>query len=184
VLFAMLIALAHSLVRVRRGGRRPDGHKWAIPLALCVGIGISGYTAYTSLADVAPVCGPIGSCEVVQQSEYAKILGIPLGVLGVVGYISILFTWLAARRYSPEGGGWRWLPWAIAAAGVLFSLRLTALEPFVIGATCLWCVGSAVTMTTVLWLLSGETNGVSRRSFERENATSRLPDATGNERQL
>lgn len=31
--------------------------------------------------------------------------------------------------------------------GVLFSIYLTYLEPFVIGATCIWCLGSAVVMT-------------------------------------
>ena len=157
VLVGMMVALGHALVRLRR--RVPNGRRasvWMV-ITLCVGLSISGYTAYTALADVAPMCGPIGSCDVVQKSEYAKLFGVPMGVLGLFGYVSIFLTWLAGRRLSPEGGGWRWLPWAIALFGALFSLRLTALEPFVIGATCLWCLGSAVTMTTALWLLSGDT---------------------------
>jgi uncharacterized membrane protein len=40
---------------------------------------------------------------------------------------------------------------------MLFSMRLTALGYFVIEATCLWCLGSALSITLVLWLLSGET---------------------------
>jgi len=36
--------------------------------------------------------------------------------------------------------------------GVLFSIYLTFLEPFVIGATCMWCLSSAVIMTGLLWL--------------------------------
>ncbi|WP_287908301.1 vitamin K epoxide reductase family protein [Chloroflexus sp.] len=32
--------------------------------------------------------------------------------------------------------------------GTLFSLYLTFLEPFVIGATCIWCLLSAITMTS------------------------------------
>jgi uncharacterized membrane protein len=119
-------------------------------------MGISGYTAYTSLAGLEVMCGPIGSCNVVQHSEYARLFGIPLGVLGVLGYAAILVTWLVTRRVSPTGGGWNWLPWTIALGGVLFSMRLTALEPFVIGATCMWCLASAITMASLLWLLSGE----------------------------
>ena len=36
--------------------------------------------------------------------------------------------------------------------GTLFSIYLTVLEPFVIGATCLWCLSSAVIMTVIMWL--------------------------------
>jgi uncharacterized membrane protein len=36
--------------------------------------------------------------------------------------------------------------------GTLFSIYLTFLEPFVIGATCAWCVTSAIVMTALLAL--------------------------------
>jgi uncharacterized membrane protein len=38
----------------------------------------------------------------------------------------------------------------ITLFGVLFSIYLTFLEPFVIGATCAWCLASAVTMTALM----------------------------------
>jgi uncharacterized membrane protein len=41
--------------------------------------------------------------------------------------------------------------WAAALLGTLFSVYLTFLEPFVIGATCAWCLTSAVVMTLLLW---------------------------------
>jgi uncharacterized membrane protein len=41
----------------------------------------------------------------------------------------------------------------MTSAGILFSIYLTFLEPFVIGATCAWCITSAVIMT-LLFLLS------------------------------
>jgi len=40
----------------------------------------------------------------------------------------------------------------MTAFGTLFSIYLTFLEPFVIGATCLWCLSSAVIMTTLFIL--------------------------------
>ncbi len=156
VLIGMVAAFIHALTRLRRRGVRPStGTTWLLPVALLLGLGISGYTAYTALAHAPMACGPIGSCAEVQASEYAKIFGVPLGVLGVVGYLLILVAWLFARRRSPWARGWYWAAWAIALLGVLFSLRLTALEPFVLGATCLWCLGSAICMTLVFWLLSG-----------------------------
>jgi uncharacterized membrane protein len=103
---------------------------------------------------VAAVCGPIGDCNAVQTSEYAYLFGIPIGVLGVVGYVAILATW--------AWGAWRAdnrvtlaLP-LMTAFGVLFSIYLTYLEPFVIGSVCVWCLTSAVVMTLLL-LLSVET---------------------------
>ncbi len=157
VLIGMVAAIIHALTRLWRRGAESAraGAAWLLPIALLAGLGISAYTGYTALAHAPLVCGPIGSCAEVQASEYAKILGVPLGVIGVAGYLLIMVTWQLARRWSPQGGGWYWVAWAIALLGVLFSLRLTALEPFVIGATCLWCLGSAVCMTLVFWLLSG-----------------------------
>ena len=163
VLIGMLAALVHSLFRLRHAPSSPGHGTRSILFVLAIGVGISGYLAYTSLADVVPVCGPIGGCDRVQQSEYAKLFGISMGVLGLLGYGAILFSWMLARRLSPTGGGWRWLPLAISLFGVLFSLRLTYLEPFVIGHTCLWCLGSAVAITSVLWLLAGETRRPAKR---------------------
>jgi len=36
--------------------------------------------------------------------------------------------------------------------GIAFSIYLTFLEPFVIGATCAWCLTSAIVMTALFWL--------------------------------
>jgi uncharacterized membrane protein len=152
VLAGMCLTLAAVLLRVWQGWGRP-GPVLAVGLSLLAGLAISAYTAYTALAEVDPICGPLGDCAAVQHSEYARLFGIPMGVLGLLAYGVIGLTWLAARRWSPAGGGWHWLPWLVALAGVLFSLRLTYLEPFVLGATCLWCLGSAVAITALLWLL-------------------------------
>jgi uncharacterized membrane protein len=40
--------------------------------------------------------------------------------------------------------------WGVALAGTVFSIYLTFLEPFVIGATCVWCLSSAVIVTLLL----------------------------------
>ncbi|MBM3696276.1 MAG: hypothetical protein FJW79_10140, partial [Actinobacteria bacterium] len=48
-------------------------------------------------------------------------------------------------------------------AGVLFSAYLTFLEPFVIGATCAWCLASAVIITLLMWLTARPAAGAWRR---------------------
>jgi uncharacterized membrane protein len=45
--------------------------------------------------------------------------------------------------------------WGLAWFGILYSIYLTFMEPFVIGATCIWCLSSAVIMTLLLWITTG-----------------------------
>ena len=116
---------------------------------------VAGYLAYVETAQVSAVCGPVGDCNTVQQSEYARLFGIlPIGTLGLIGYVMILLAWLAARlgRNGIENLGMLALL-GMTFAGTLFSVYLTFLEPFVIGATCAWCLTSAV-LITILMLLS------------------------------
>jgi uncharacterized membrane protein len=77
---------------------------------------------------------------------------IPIGLLGFYGYTVLGLGWLLRDR-----GPLRWNTllatglWLLALFGTLFSIYLTVLEPFVIGATCMWCVTSAILMTLLLW---------------------------------
>jgi uncharacterized membrane protein len=125
--------------------------EWLIPVLALIGLGVAAYLSFVEVTDTEAVCGPVGNCNTVQQSPYATLFGvIPVGILGVVGYISILIVWIA-NRYGPKD--WNRattiLLWALALFGVLFSVYLTFLEPFVIGATCAWCLSTAVIMTLI-----------------------------------
>lgn len=156
-------------------GRGAGGRSWRdwVVLGLSiVGLGVAGYLAYVETQQVRAVCGPVGDCNRVQQSDYARLFGlVPIGVIGVLGYLAILAAWVVVRVASGEPARWaRAAIPAMAAVGVLFSIYLTFLEPFVIGATCAWCLSSAVIMTLVLlltvrpaWHASGAVEGVSER---------------------
>ena len=54
-----------------------------------VGAGISAYLTVARLTGAAIVCGT-GGCEAVQSSPYAELLGIPVSILGLAGYLLIL----------------------------------------------------------------------------------------------
>lgn len=139
---------------------RPSGQtaygipEWLLPLAACLGLVVAGYLAYVETGENEAVCGAVGDCNTVQQSEYARLFGLlPIGVLGMVGYLVILTVWLISR-YAP---GWvgdttQALLLAFAFFGTTFSIYLTFLEPFVIGATCAWCLTSAMLMLLLLFL--------------------------------
>ena len=40
----------------------------------------------------------------------------------------------------------------MTTSGILFSIYLTFLEPFMIGASCLWCLSSAILMAALMYL--------------------------------
>ncbi len=109
---------------------------------LClIGIGVAGYLVYIHYEGIKILCLSSGGCETVQSSVYSKIAGLPVAVLGLAGYVGILFT-LAIRNDLGRVAGF-----GLALIGFLFSLYLTYREIFTIKAICQWCVSSAVLMT-------------------------------------
>lgn len=123
---------------------------WLMPMAILAGLGVAGYLAYVEVSTTEAVCGTVGHCNTVQESKYASIFGVPIGVLGITGYGMIFGLWVW-DKVNPND--WADLGlMALISFGVLFSTYLTFLEPFVIGATCVWCLTSAVTMLLLLWM--------------------------------
>lgn len=155
---AVLAGMVLSLIAVFRrlsntSAEAAEWPRWSIFALACIGLGVAGYLSFVEVNQVAAVCGPVGDCNSVQQSPYARLFGIfPVALLGLSGYVAILVAWLV-RHYGPvrlrEVSALAL--WALALTGTLFSIYFTFLEPFVIGATCLWCLTSAVAMTLLLW---------------------------------
>ncbi|MCL4562142.1 MAG: vitamin K epoxide reductase family protein [Chloroflexi bacterium] len=126
----------------------------AVPILCLIGMAVAGYLAYVETSQIRAVCGPVGDCNSVQQSEYARLFGVlPIGVLGLSGYVAILAVWLLGH-FGPNNQAYlaSLALLGMAFVGVIFSIYLTFLEPFVIGATCTWCLSSAIIMTGLLWL--------------------------------
>lgn len=156
ILLGMLgsIPWAVTLFRNTDGISLKENWAWVIPLLCVIGFGVAGYLAYVETTQVTAVCGPVGDCNTVQQSEYARLFGIlPIGVLGLVGYVAIFISWLVARYDKDHLADYAVLfLFIMTAFGTLFSIYLTFLEPFVIGATCAWCLTSAILMTILMLL--------------------------------
>ena len=116
-------------------------------VVLCVlGLLDAGYLTYVHYAGLKVLCLSSGGCETVQASQYAKLHGVPVAVLGLAGYVAILGS-LAIRGELGRAAGF-----GIALVGFLFSLYLTYRELFSIHAICQWCVSSAVVMTVLMVL--------------------------------
>jgi len=135
------------LRRIRRGPVTTG----LVPALLLIGLGVSLYLAYVEITHVEAVCGPVGECNLVQSSSYARIAGIPVAVLGVFNYLLIGVLWWGQRTL--RGADLRLATatlLAVTVAGTLFSIYLTLLELFVIEAICAWCLTSSVVSTLLM----------------------------------
>ncbi len=153
VLIGMLIVVLRVLMRLNLKNPRSMQQEWIVPILSLLGLAVSSYMLYIETTGTAAICGPVGDCNTVQQSEYAYLFGIlPIGVLGVIAYLAILLVWSIGHYGSGKLARLASLSlFILALSGTLFSIYLTFLEPFVIGATCAWCLASAIIMTVLLW---------------------------------
>ena len=134
--------------------RRPD----ALLALAVVGTGVAAYLSWVAIdSEQKPFCSGVGDCQAVQSSEFAEIGGIPIAVLGLGMYITLLAL-VAARRFwagAAEAGLDRPMASAtfgVALSGALYSGYLTYLELFEIEAICAWCLTSAVIVTLIMVL--------------------------------
>jgi uncharacterized membrane protein len=119
----------------------------AIVLAV-VGLGVASYLTYVHYDGVRAVCGLGGNCEKVQSSEWSKLAGVPVALLGLLAYAVILISLFVEREEALVVGT------LTALVGFGFSAYLTYRELFTIDAICPWCVSSAVIMTLLAIVLT------------------------------
>ncbi|HEY2141250.1 MAG TPA: vitamin K epoxide reductase family protein [Solirubrobacteraceae bacterium] len=112
-----------------------------------LGLGVASYLTYTHYANVKVLCALNGGCETVQHSSYATLVGVPVALIGLIGYVAILGSLLV-----PENETTRFATAAFTVVGFGFSAYLTGRELFSIHAICQWCVSSAVIMTLLMGL--------------------------------
>lgn len=110
-----------------------------------VGLGVATYLTVVHYAGIKPLCGRSGGCEIVQTSKYSKVAGVPVALIGLIGYVLILGSLLAPEREDS-----RLATAVLALGGFGFSGYLTYRELYSIHHICPWCVSSAVILTVLL----------------------------------
>ena len=111
-----------------------------------VGLAIATYLTVAHYAGGTPVCAIVHGCVVVQKSSYSQLGGVPVALLGLLGYVAILasLAWDGERARTATAG--------LAFAGLGFSAWLTYVEVAELHAICIWCVGSALCMAALAGL--------------------------------
>ena len=116
----------------------------------------SSYLTYSHYADETTICAGVGSCELVQTSEYSVIGSVPVALMGLAYFVAVAVLASARLVRIPLA-----LEWATPAAftmaigGTAFVGYLTAVELFVLEAICPWCVSvavmTAISLLFVVW---------------------------------
>jgi len=127
-----------------------------VSLALVIlGLFISGYLSYVNLTEVPMICvanSDVFNCEVVQNSVYSRVAGIPIAWFGFAVYI-VLFVLLLLENRVPflkENG--IILVFGITLFAWLYSVYLVYLQFFVLRALCPWCLAHEATITVIFFV--------------------------------
>ena len=127
---------------------RPD---WIVVALALAGLAVAGYLTALKLGGTqAFLCRDGGGCDLVQASRYSVLAGVPTAMWGAGMYLAIAV--LAAVPRTTR----RWQAvFMLVSGAVAFSLYLTYISIFAIGATCPYCLvsgGIAVALLLVmLW---------------------------------
>jgi uncharacterized membrane protein len=117
-------------------------------LVALAGIGIAGYLTAVHYGNASLACVKGGGCETVQKSSYAEVVGVPVALLGLVSYATVLALVLWDSPLARLAAA------TIALLGLLFSIYLLVLQLFVIDAICVWCVANDVVVAPALALVT------------------------------
>ena len=134
--------LAHS------GTERSVQHspEWLVlVLALC-GMLLTGYLTYVALRGGTPAfCSEETACDLIQQSRWSRLLGLPLALWGFV-----LYGLLAGNAWRLPARLVRWRRlWLLAWFGLAVSLYMTLVAWLQLEAFCSWCLVSLALVATI-----------------------------------
>jgi vitamin-K-epoxide reductase (warfarin-sensitive) len=92
--------------------------------------------------------GDTFNCDMVNRSTYSSIMGVPVALIGLLGYAAIL---IGSTRYKQRAE----MPailLAAAVAGLIFALYLTYVEAYVLAVWCILCLSSLMTIFLIALL--------------------------------
>lgn len=130
-------------------------------LAFC-GLADSAYLAQHEISGTPLQCNiaHLSGCNIVAQSPYSHILGVPVAEYGLLFY-GVVFA-LAALELVIYDRLLRRVLQGIALLGLLASIGFTLLQIFVIQALCEYCVGSA-TIALLIFIFATRIEPVRKR---------------------
>jgi uncharacterized membrane protein len=132
--------------------KRPSKVTIALVTLAIMGLLVSIYMTIYKITSNDNMCIGSKDCSVVNASRYSEIYGIPVAVLGVVGYAAILAILLLERNPGFFNQNGTMLLFGLSLTGFLFTLYLIFIEVALIKAYCPFCIASQTAMTLIFIL--------------------------------
>ncbi len=124
-------------------------HKYDIIVLLAIfGFGVSLYLAVTHYMGFTVPCDITHGCEVVLNSKYSSLYGVPLSVLGVLYFMAIIVTSLLANHYI----SWQKYLTYLLSLGALAALVFLSIQFFVLKKVCQYCLATDLTSVALFIL--------------------------------
>jgi uncharacterized membrane protein len=118
-----------------------------------IGLLVSIYMTIYKVTSNDNMCVGSKDCSVVNASKYSEVNGIPVAVVGAIGYASLLgILWLERKPGFFKDNG-SMIFFGISLIGFFFTLWLIYVEIALLKAYCPFCITSQITMT-VIFILS------------------------------
>lgn len=126
--------------------------KWLyrISIALSVlGLLVAIYMTIYKVTSNDAMCLGSGDCSTVNNSRYSEVNGIPVGLIGVFGYLAILAVHYLerGRRYFKQNGTLS--IFGMALTGFIFTIWLIYVEFALLKALCPFCLTTQIAMTII-----------------------------------
>lgn len=124
--------------------------RWVVAALSLAGLAVATYLSVEHVTGGVPACGVSAGCDTVTTSEYAVLMGVPVAIVGVVGYGALLLGTLAYLGLDSPPNGLSYALLGMAVLGEGFTLYLVYTQAFRIHAYCEYCLASAAIMTSAL----------------------------------
>ncbi|WP_299028361.1 vitamin K epoxide reductase family protein [uncultured Thermanaerothrix sp.] len=112
-----------------------------------IGLIDSLYLTWIKISHTEALCLPgFGNCDIVNNSRYSEIMGIPIALLGALAYLTILGLLFVEQRMPHWQENTSLILFGVTLAGTGYSAYLTYLEFAIIKAICPFCLLSAIVM--------------------------------------
>jgi uncharacterized membrane protein len=120
--------------------------RWGSYLLTIIGLIDSAYLTWVKISHTEVYCGTSGECQIVSNSPYSEIAGIPIALFGMGAYFVLLILIYLETRSEFWFINSPLFVFGITLAGTLYSAYLTYIEIAVLRAICPYCVLSAIVM--------------------------------------
>lgn len=124
-------------------------------LSVLVGLVVAGYLSYLKIEDAPAVCVETGpfNCNVVLNSQYSELAGVPIAYLGFTVYLAIGAILLLENRVAFLRAWGSLISFGIGLFAWLFSMWLVYVQFFLLQGLCPWCLSHETNFTILFALI-------------------------------